>query len=655
MCGIFGVVYGTPAQGERAKEDASSLFRLSESRGKESAGVAVQTKEKVEIYKEPTRATQFVKKREFVETFSHDSVHSFIGHARLVTNGDETKNYNNQPVMKDGMVGVHNGIIVNDDELWTSNALSKRKYDVDTEVLLSLIRAEHKRGASLLGALGAMYEKVYGTASLALYMEDAPYLLLTTNNGSLYVAHDKSQKNTYFASERYILNTFLQHSNAGQAASVQTVHVEPGSGFAVHLQTKEAVPFRYDTAQHPGLTDTAHITLVDSSQQVVDGVQQPKHTADFQQVPKLDDVRDAIGALRRCSRCILPETMPFIEFDDAGVCNYCHAYVKQKLEGKDALAKVLKSESEGEAPSCLFALSGGRDSSYGLHYLVQEMGVRPVTYSYDWGMITDLARRNQARMCGKLGIENILVSANIPFKRSNIRKNINAWFKKPEIGMIPLFMAGDKQFFYHANKLKKQLGAQKVVFSQNPYEITHFKTGYAGVPPTLTKDENLYYHSLSLLKKTKFMSFYTRNYITNPSYINLSILDTLLAYASFYVIPHDYVFLYHYIQWDEDEINKVLLDTYKWELAPDTDTTWRIGDGTAPFYNYIYYVVTGFTENDTFRSNQVREGVLKRDTALALSAKENEPRYESMKWYCDTVGIEFLDALRQIHEMPRLY
>ena len=28
------------------------------------------------------------------------------------------------------------------------------------------------------------------------------------------------------------------------------------------------------------------------------------------------------------------------------------------------------------------------------------------------------------------------------------------------------------------------------------------------------------------------------------------------------------------------------------ELAPDTRTTWRIGDGTAAFYNYIYYTVT---------------------------------------------------------------
>ena len=28
--------------------------------------------------------------------------------------------------------------------------------------------------------------------------------------------------------------------------------------------------------------------------------------------------------LKRCTKCILPETMPFIRFDDEGVCNYCN-------------------------------------------------------------------------------------------------------------------------------------------------------------------------------------------------------------------------------------------------------------------------------------------------------------------------------------------
>ena len=113
--------------------------------------------------------------------------------------------------------------------------------------------------------------------------------------------------------------------------------------------------------------------------------------------------------------------------------------------------------------------------------------------------------------------------------------------------------------------------------------------------------------------------------------------------------------MYQYIPWDEKTIEDVLISEYDWELSPDTRTTWRIGDGTASFYNYIYYIMSGFSENDTFRSNQIREGMLQRDEALDLVNDENQPRYESIMWYCDTIGIDFEAALNRINEAPKLY
>ena len=56
----------------------------------------------------------------------------------------------------------------------------------------------------------------------------------------------------------------------------------------------------------------------------------------------------------------------------------------------------------------------------------------------------------------------------------------------------------------------------------------------------------------------------------------------------------------------ENELSEYL----NWEFDPTTGTSWRIGDGTSPFYNYVYWVYAGFTENDSFRSYQIREGVI---------------------------------------------
>ena len=94
---------------------------------------------------------------------------------------------------------------------------------------------------------------------------------------------------------------------------------------------------------------------------------------------------------------------------------------------------------------------------------------------------------------------------------------------------------------------------------------------------------------------------------------------------------------------------------YDWELAPDTNTTWRIGDGTAAFYNYIYYTVAGFTEHDTFRSNQIREGQITREEALKLVKDENRPRYQNIRWYLDTLNMDFSAVIKVINAIPKLY
>ena len=77
--------------------------------------------------------------------------------------------------------------------------------------------------------------------------------------------------------------------------------------------------------------------------------------------------------LKRCVRCILPRTYPFIDFDKNGICNYCRDYVAPNLLWEVALEREFeKHRSSDGSPDCLVAFSGGRDSSYGLHLLKKQ-------------------------------------------------------------------------------------------------------------------------------------------------------------------------------------------------------------------------------------------------------------------------------------------
>ena len=60
--------------------------------------------------------------------------------------------------------------------------------------------------------------------------------------------------------------------------------------------------------------------------------------------------------------------------------------------------------------------------------------------------------------------------------------------------------------------------------------------------------------------------------------------------------------------------------------------------------------MAGFTEFDTFRSNQIREGSLSREEALRLVEIENRPRYQSVKWFLDVIDLDFDKTISRINQ-----
>jgi len=653
MCGITGIITGKKSSlgPKKIGMIVKKLLIASQSRGMEATGIALMIPDRIDVLKQSLPARKFTISQQYQELFGNisqnDKPIAIIGHTRLATDGDNTPE-NNQPIIKNGIIGVHNGIIVNDDVLWKKHRDLHQKFQVDTEVLLSIIKKYLNENLDLPRAIKKVFGEIEGSVSTALLFDNLGAMILATNNGSLYYCHDKLHQIFVFASERRILLN-LKLNLCGRIEQVlpntaYIVDINSCTKYRIHLDKKIVLKIKPTILRHPR-------RIVDYTRPLHNQPKIIQYVPDHQTLKKIDKTLEKIKKLRRCTRCILPETMPYIEFDDKGVCNYCRGYISQNGKiGQKELSKILKPHHDKNHPDCLLTFSGGRDSSYGLHFLKKELGLNPLAYTYDWGMVTDLGRRNQARMVGSLGVEQIWVSADIPLKRTNIRKNVLAWLKKPDLGTVPLFMAGDKQYFYYANKIAKANKIKNIIICLNPLEKTDFKYGFCNIKP----DKDIYYR-LSAIDKAKLAGYYGKQYVANPAFINSSLIDSISAFVSYYFIPHDYISLYEYIKWDENKINKTLLGKYNWETATDTKNTWRIGDGTASFYNFIYLMLAGFTENDTFRSNQIREGAISRQEALRLAERDNTPRYDSIKWYCKTIGIDFGPMIDRIIESPKLY
>jgi len=606
MCGIFGIV----ATGKVDKKELRLLVKHSQQRGRDSSGLIFIKENQYQVYRADYNIEKLLK---IASPFGSPVV---LGHSRLITNGLG----DNQPVIREDMLVLHNGIIVNDEEIWHTVA-TERKYHIDSEAIAGITLDHFQQGKNLDTLAEAIMARCVGIVSCAIVFHRLGKVVLLSNNGSLYIG--KKNQATYFASENYALTEIgcqeiTQIRLAYKIIDIPVVAKESPLLRDFKSRTENLIPeFVYNKSQSELLE-----------------YKRPK--------------------LKRCTRCILPITMPYIYFNEAGVCNYCLNYKpRNNPKPKEELMRIVEPYRKKKGLECIVPFSGGRDSCYGLHLIVKELKLRPVTYTYDWGMVTDLGRRNISRMCAELGVENIIVAADISLKRRNIRMNLEAWLKAPNLGMMAMLTAGDKHFFRYVEDVKKQTGLDLNLWGINPLEVTHFKTGFLGIAPDF---EGRHVYTNGALKQLRYHVKRFNAMMESPGYFNSSLWDTLSGeYFRSFAKKKDYYHIFDYWRWDEELVNETLIQEYGWELAVDTKTTWRIGDGTAAFYNYVYYTVAGFTEHDTFRSNQVREGQITRERALELVEDENQPRYQNIRWYLDTLGMDYTRVINRINSIPKLY
>ncbi|MDB4959115.1 MAG: putative lipopolysaccharide biosynthesis protein [Myxococcales bacterium] len=642
MCGIFGVICSSEQGVDRdlARALAISLLRHSETRGREAAGIAVHDGEHIQVLKQGGSVSEFLanpKLHELLDRalakFEHGRTVAITGHSRLATNGAQSNVDNNQPVITHGSVALHNGIVVNDRVLSARYPTIAPRSELDTEVLAGLLRTKLDVSHDLVAATRETFAEIEGSASIAMLFDNLDVMLLATNTGSLFQLSNEAGNVIAFASERFILQRVLEEKQlSAKLGTCRLEQIRAGHALAIQLEGLKRRAFSLAPANDERPFGDApnghHVEIVDYSSHV--------------------------DRLKRCTKCILPSTFPYVAFDENGVCAYCRTWKTIQPKGAKALEELVEPyRSKDGSPDVIVAFSGGRDSSYGLHYVKKVLGMNPIAFTYDWGMVTDLARRNCARVCGKLGVEHIIRSADITAKRRYVRKNIEAWLKKPELGMVTLFMAGDKEFYAHARQLRKETGIKLVIFcTGNLIEEARYKTGLMGVPQD---DDDMVLTNMSLRNKAGMLWYFAKNYLKNPAYINESLLDTANAFYQTFMVKDDFLYLYHYLPWHEDEIVGTIRREYDWEVATDTQTTWRIGDGTAAFYNYIYGTIAGFTEDESMLSNMVREGHLTREEALIRGREYSKPRWASIREYAQLIGFSAEEALQIINATPKLY
>lgn len=355
-------------------------------------------------------------------------------------------------------------------------------------------------------------------------------------------------------------------------------------------------------------------------------------------VQKETDVEEMFANIRRCTKCILPETFPGIKFDEEGICNYCLDYKKVEVKGEEALKRILSQyKDKGEKYDCIVPISGGRDSSFTLHQMVKKYEMRVLALTVDSGAIRLEGYRNIKRITEVLNVDHVWIrdEKQIQTAQKNMKIKFRAWLKKPSINtIVPVLNVGDKTMNLRIYKYAKEneiplvLGGNNV--GNSSLEQEHFKTGFLGVFP----DERGLY---STYEKVKLSFLLGLEFLKNYHNFHWSVFREYAEGAYVYLFeslsrPEGVTPLgfYDYIYWNEKEVVSTIRNELDWKGASDTTATWRIDDSAYPLIDYLYYKLVGFNEFDEHYSKLIREEQLSRDEALRRCLSDNAPRIPSL-------------------------
>jgi glucosamine 6-phosphate synthetase-like amidotransferase/phosphosugar isomerase protein len=194
LCGIAGYSLGLDSRVERTVAARALLAGIAE-RGADAVGYAFRAPASpITVHKQRSGATALLERISVPEPATQ-----LLVHVRDYTKGHPSLAANNHPIRHGAVVGVHNGTITNDDELFDEHGIARAEpgMTVDSEIIFAL--AERSRGRT-----AAALEQLYGSMATAWLDESRPELLLARGMGRpLWLG--VGRRELFFASTRLAL------------------------------------------------------------------------------------------------------------------------------------------------------------------------------------------------------------------------------------------------------------------------------------------------------------------------------------------------------------------------------------------------------------------------------------------------------------------
>ena len=327
--------------------------------------------------------------------------------------------------------------------------------------------------------------------------------------------------------------------------------------------------------------------------------------------------------MKRCKRCVMPEKVYGITFNQDGICNFCLNYKKEKYLGEEELRRIIASIMKGNNEyDCIVPLSGGRDSTFVLYTAKVVYDLKVLAVSYDNEFRTDQALFNMKNACKLLNVDFVSVRSKRNVAQKIVLYSIRSALPHGMYVIAGSFCSGCSYgyrsvVYRAAEKYKVPL----IIWGESQNEITTDMR----IKPT------------EGIRRSKFRRLLNINAYKAEYYKLLQRLEfrvsgnSILSRGSPILKEKGIkeIRLFDYISWDRKKIKETIMKELGWEKPRGRVSSWRIDCMLHNLMNYCFFNHFGCSKDcfgycNMINSEQMnRAEALKQEEEMATTFAEN--------------------------------
>lgn len=276
---------------------------------------------------------------------------------------------------------------------------------------------------------------------------------------------------------------------------------------------------------------------------------------------------------------------------------------------EENLVKEIKELNKNSDYDCILMFSGGKDSSYLLYYLSQELGLRVVSVTLTHNFLARETLENIENFARKYSAKHI--SVENPYLNHAGKHFLETWINKPDEGSLITMCTGCRLGLVKLIiETAKKENINVVVSGLTLFEATDYRVKLVNYPKG--KDGKLFFflgylrlvlRNPSLLKSLKALKYQAEEFYYYSNQKKIYKQNNLHL-----VLP-----FYHYLKYDEANVIETLKKLNWQKASVSTNSFWRADCNMNAIRQFFYNHISGYNEMESYYGKMLKDQIIDQD------------------------------------------